>query len=156
VCVFERERERQTDRQTETYSAVSYSSSLNCVCVCLRERERETESDTHSRLLAHFFDTTNLICMYILVERYIYTRWLRSIGSLKLQVSFAKEPYKRDDFLQKRPIILRSLLLVATPWYWMMVYIHTRTSIYPNTYPYIRILHRNIKAHPSHLRRLCR
>jgi len=27
------------------------------------------------------------------------------IGSLKLQVSFAKEPYKRDYILQKRPII---------------------------------------------------
>ena len=41
--------------------------------------------------------------------------WLRLVGSLKLQVSFAKEPYKRDDILQKRPIILRSLLIVATP-----------------------------------------
>jgi len=33
---------------------------------------------------------------------------------LKLQVSFAKEPYKRDDIVQNRPIILRSLLIVAT------------------------------------------
>jgi len=33
----------------------------------------------------------------------------------KIQVSFAKEPYKTDDILQKRPIILRSLLTVATP-----------------------------------------
>jgi len=30
--------------------------------------------------------------------------WLRSVGSLKLKVSFAKEPYKIDD-IQKRPII---------------------------------------------------
>jgi len=29
--------------------------------------------------------------------------------------SFAKEPYKRDYILQKRLIILRSLLIVATP-----------------------------------------
>ena len=35
---------------------------------------------------------------------------------LKLKVSFAKEPYKRDYFLQKRPMILRSLLIVDTPW----------------------------------------
>ena len=35
---------------------------------------------------------------------------------LKLQVSFAKEPYKRDDVLHKRPMILRSLLIVATPY----------------------------------------
>jgi len=39
---------------------------------------------------------------------------LRLVGYLKLQVSFAKEPYKKDYSLQKRPIILRSLLIVAT------------------------------------------
>jgi len=42
--------------------------------------------------------------------------WLRLVGSLKLQVSFAKEPYKRDDILQKRLIIVRSLLIEATPY----------------------------------------
>jgi len=31
--------------------------------------------------------------------------WLRLAGSIKLYVSFAKEPYKRDDILQKRPVI---------------------------------------------------
>ena len=41
--------------------------------------------------------------------------WLRLVGSLKVKVFFAKEPYKRDDIPQKRPIILRSLLIVATP-----------------------------------------
>jgi len=40
--------------------------------------------------------------------------WLRLVGSLKLQASFAKEPYQKDDILQKRPILLRSLLIVAT------------------------------------------
>jgi len=33
--------------------------------------------------------------------------WLRLVGSFKLQVSFAKEPYKRDDILQKRPIYFK-------------------------------------------------
>ena len=42
--------------------------------------------------------------------------WLRSVGSIKLQVSFAKEPYKRANILQKRPIILSILLTVATPY----------------------------------------
>ena len=28
--------------------------------------------------------------------------WLPLVGSLKLLVSFSKEPYKRDDILQKR------------------------------------------------------
>jgi len=35
--------------------------------------------------------------------------WLWIVGSSKLQVSFANEPYKRDHILQKRPTI------VATP-----------------------------------------
>jgi len=42
--------------------------------------------------------------------------WLRLVGSLKLLVSFAKELYNNDYILQKRPIILRSLLIVATPY----------------------------------------
>jgi len=40
--------------------------------------------------------------------------WLRWVGSLKLQVSFAKEPYKRDCILQKRTVILRSLLFSSS------------------------------------------
>ena len=43
-------------------------------------------------------------------------RWLRLVRSLKLQVSFAKEPYKRDSILQNRTLILRSLLIKATPY----------------------------------------
>ena len=41
--------------------------------------------------------------------------WLRLVGSIKLYVSLAKEPYKTDNILQKRPIILSILLAVATP-----------------------------------------
>jgi len=41
--------------------------------------------------------------------------WLRLVGSLQWQASFAKEPYKRDYILQKRPVNLRSILIVATP-----------------------------------------
>ena len=41
--------------------------------------------------------------------------WLMVVGSIKLQVSLAKEPYKRNAILQKRRIILSILLIVATP-----------------------------------------
>jgi len=41
--------------------------------------------------------------------------WLRLVGSLKLQVSFAEYRLIYRSLLQKRPIILRSLLIVATP-----------------------------------------
>jgi len=43
--------------------------------------------------------------------------WLRLVGSLKLQVSFAEYSLFYRALLQKRPIILRSLLSVATPPY---------------------------------------
>ena len=39
-------------------------------------------------------------------EHVIPPGWLQLIVSLKLQVSFTKEPYKIDDILQKRPIII--------------------------------------------------
>jgi len=46
-------------------------------------------------------------------SRHMGWRWL--VGSIKLWVSFAKEPYKRDYILQKRLIILSILLTAATP-----------------------------------------
>ena len=39
--------------------------------------------------------------------------WLQLVGSIQLEVSFAKEPYKRDDILKKKPIIESILLTVA-------------------------------------------
>ena len=54
--------------------------------------------------------------------------WLRLVGSLKLYVSFAKEPYKIDCILQQRPIILRSLLIVATQYQKTALYIFQTSS----------------------------
>jgi len=47
----------------------------------------------------------------------LYSIWggLRLVGSLKVQVSFAKYSLFYRALLQKRPMILRSLLIVATP-----------------------------------------
>jgi len=42
--------------------------------------------------------------------------WLWSVRSIKSRVSFAKETYKRDYILQKRPIIWSIVLTVATPY----------------------------------------
>jgi len=60
--------------------------------------------------------------------------WLRLVGSLRLLVSFAKEPYKIDDILQKKPIILRSLLFVATPYLDSMLWSESNTHTYVRTY----------------------
>ena len=42
--------------------------------------------------------------------------WLRLVGSLKLQVSFAEYSLFSRALFQMRPIILRSLRIVATPY----------------------------------------
>jgi len=42
--------------------------------------------------------------------------WQHVVGSLIFLVSFAKEPYERDDILQKRLENLRSILIAATPY----------------------------------------
>jgi len=46
------------------------------------------------------------VAVFILFYWNIYgVGWLHVVGSFKLCVSFAKEPYERDDFLLKRPTI---------------------------------------------------
>jgi len=42
--------------------------------------------------------------------------WLRWVGPLNLKVSFAIEPYETEYILVKRPIFLRRLVIVATPY----------------------------------------
>ena len=41
--------------------------------------------------------------------------WLRGVGDFKLYVSFAEHRLFYRALLQKRPVILRRLLIVATP-----------------------------------------
>jgi len=68
--------------------------------------------------------------------------WLRLVGSLKLYVSFAEYRLFYRALLQKRPIVLRSLLIVATPYTWM-------SHDYPfNTRVVRRMLH--YARHPLH------
>ena len=47
---------------------------------------------------------------------YIHMGWLRSVGSIKLQVSFAEYYLFYRALFQKRPIILSILLTKATPY----------------------------------------
>jgi len=67
---------------------------------------------TYRVLLTCYFSQRN---DDVLVQIVPYMGWLRWVGSLKVQVSFAKETYKRDDILQKRPIILRRPYLFFDP-----------------------------------------
>ena len=93
---------------------------LMCACVCARVpvcvlfawKNMYISTRIYSLMLTYS-------CTYFLPHLVSISHkrmgWLRLVGSLKLHVSFAKETYKRDYILQKRPIILRSLQVVATP-----------------------------------------
>ena len=66
----------------------------------------------HDKFLTNIATPVVCLCDFVYLRMYSFlgvlrciTGWLRLVGSLKLQVSFAKEPYKRDYILQKRPII---------------------------------------------------
>jgi len=69
-----------------------------------------------SSLAYSFFLCASHVTSLCLFPSLSYIGWLRLVGSFRSKVIFAKEPYKKDYILQKRPIILRSLLIVATPY----------------------------------------
>jgi len=52
---------------------------------------------------------------FLLQSAAVLMGWLRCVGSLKLQVSFAEYRLFYRALLQLRPLILRSLLILATP-----------------------------------------
>jgi len=58
----------------------------------------------------------DVVCLMILRTVITTMGWLWLVGSIKLYVSFAKEPYKRDNILQKRHVILSIPLTEATPY----------------------------------------
>jgi len=62
-------------------------------------------------------DLMNLLTRWLnLSGKISFMGWLWLVGSLKLQVSFAEFRLFCRALLQKRPIILRHLLIVATPY----------------------------------------
>ena len=80
----------------------------------------------HCKILQHtatHCNTLEFTTIHRQIDRQIYTfaciyhtGWLRLVGSLKIQVSFAEYSLIYRALLQKRPAILRSLLIVSTPY----------------------------------------
>jgi len=98
ICTRRRMQARLLIVATPYLKAIGYFSMSRCASGPAREsrigpRRRRMERNTPAHLLLPYD--------HCLVH--------------KLKVSFAKEPYTRDYILQKRPINLRSLLIVATP-----------------------------------------
>jgi len=92
---------------------------LQCVAVTSSRRVRRdalshthhSHTHTYMRRMIHPLSHTHmsLICAHIAYGVALICRLLKII------CLFAKETYKRDNTLQKRLIILRSLLIVGTP-----------------------------------------
>jgi len=80
--------------------------------VCVRKRKREKEEGKAERDEENVRREKDTAHAPASIND---TGWLRLVGSLKLQVSFAEYPLFYRALLQKRPIISRSLLIVATP-----------------------------------------
>jgi len=107
-------------------------------------------------------------CMYICIDtiidtlrKYIHMGWLRSVGSIKLYVSFAKCRLFYRSLLQKRPIILSILLTKATPYthawvarvhtYRASVHIHIHARVSRMTW-YVWVTCQTRMRHVTHMK----
>jgi len=82
-----------------------------------------TNTDIHIRTCTH---VCVWVCMFVFVlyicisvtskTKSAHMGWLRSVGCLKLKVSFAEYSLFYRALLHKRRIMLRSLRIVATPY----------------------------------------
>ena len=87
----------------------------SCVCVCTHIG--------HLQVILTSILTWQKLCLFVYTGARIQPQviqramgWLRSVGSIKLQVSFAEYRLFYRALLQKRPIIESILLTVATPY----------------------------------------
>jgi len=119
----EKGRERQRQRQRERHRERERE----------RERERKRERELHSKSFRLNFESRTAshdvsrtphsnashlirgLMSFFSVGMCAGMEWLPLVGSVKLQVSFAEYSTFYMAVLQKRPIVLRSLLIVATP-----------------------------------------
>jgi len=119
-----------TYAQTHTHMLCSFSLHFSCICICVylctwhaRRNARKYLSHAHTNTHTHalfvfppLFQSNTILCiLWFNWRAQAGMGWLRLVGSLKLQVSFAENRLFYRALLQKRPIILRSLLIVATP-----------------------------------------
>jgi len=84
---------------------------IGLFCKRALSKRRYSAKETYN-----FIDPTNCSPPIRETDDVCDMRWLRLVGSLEIYITFAKGPYKRDCILQKRPLFLRSLLIIATPY----------------------------------------
>jgi len=82
-------------------------------------------------------------------------QWLRWVGAWKIYVSFAEYSLFYRALLQKRPIILRSLLSVATK-YEISTHAHTHTHTRTHSHSYTHLhTHTHISTQRNSAERCC-
>jgi len=105
------------------------------------------------------------MCMYMYAYTHVKSRrrmtpcdslvsamgWVRLVGSLKSEVSFAEYRLFYWALLRKRPIILRSLLISATPYLapcegliYICIYVYVNVYVY--VYIYNKVLMRRVSC----------
>ena len=96
----------------------------------------------HMCAMTHLFlwQCSWLIYIFTVSAWLVHMGWLRLVGSLKLSVSSTEYSLFCRALLQKRPIILRSLLIVATPYlcYRACICVAWLSHICDMTHSYIR------------------
>jgi len=89
----------------------THCNTLHC---CLPSNDLYWYPATHCTTLHHTATHCNTLQHTDIQKRVPPMGWLRLVGSLQLQVAFAEYSLFYRALLQKRPIILRRLLIVAT------------------------------------------
>jgi len=89
-------------------------------------------------ILAHLCQCSrgesSLICVCVFVSVYLW-----HVGTLKLQVSSAKEIYKRDDIVQKRPVIVCMCVCVSIYLTCVRVYLPVYVSVCIYMYEWVNM-----------------
>jgi len=115
-----------------------------CVYICMSVGECDSISLNQSFIVC----IEGIGCIY---APNLYMGWLRLVGCLKLQVSFVEYSILLRALLQKRPLILRSLLIKASPYptastcaricafcsFMLYIYICIYVSAYEYTHSYV-------------------
>jgi len=104
--------ERPTSQKyIQTYTKATYLTPTNMSKETYIKQKRLMERDLHYKNTFRPIPSSISYSMFDVCGM----GWLRLVGSFKLQVSFAEYRLFCRALLQQRPILLRSLLLVATP-----------------------------------------
>ena len=81
--------------------------------------------------------------------------WLLLVGASKVYVSFAKKPYKTNYILQKRPIIVRKLLIIATPYVCACVCLCVRAWVHISVCVFVCVVFVLVVEQPDQILCVC-